>query len=101
MTPTPFDPNQPQDPTYPPKVDTTPCDAFLYHGPGHQSKSRCEVVGPHDVHRTHYSWGQLAEWRDGSYTNKLREQNIDFDPTSYPENMAMTGFFNEPPEFNG
>lgn len=74
------------------------CTAHLYHGPGHQSRSRCEVKGPHDVHMTHYHGGQRATWRDGSYTDKLRAGNISFDPESYPENMGMTGFFDEPPE---
>jgi hypothetical protein len=54
------------------------CSAVLYHGPGHQSKSRCTEVGPHDVHRTIYG-DRLAEW----------------------EGMeGMTGYFDEPPQIN-
>lgn len=76
-----------------------PCEAFLYHGPGHQSKTRCELIGPHDVHRAIYgSMRQEATWRDGEYTDGLREKGIEFDPESYPENMGMTGFFDEPPQ---
>lgn len=54
------------------------CDAFIWHGPGHQSRTRCQVTGPHAVHETVYGAGlQLARWTG-------RE--------------AMTGFFDEPPE---
>lgn len=75
------------------------CSAVLAHGPGHQSTTRCERTGPHEVHRAIYgSARQEATWRDGSYTNQLRKQGIDFNPKSYPENMAMTGFFDEPPQ---
>lgn len=73
------------------------CEAVFYHGPGHQSRARCEVQGPHDVHEAHYRHG-LARWRDGDYTNKLREKGIEFDPKSYPENMGMSGYFDEPSE---
>jgi hypothetical protein len=68
------------------------CTAFLAHGPGHQSRSWCEVEGEHDVHVTHYH-GECASWRNGEYTDRLRAKEIEFDPESYPENMAMTGFF--------
>jgi|GEM_PF-3819173 len=27
-----------------------PCDAVIYHGPGHQSKSHCTRRGPHPQH---------------------------------------------------
>jgi hypothetical protein len=75
------------------------CSAYLSYGPGHQSRTYCEVEGPHDVHRCVYgSFLQDAEWRDGDYTNRLREQGIEFSPVSYPENMGMTGFFDEPPQ---
>lgn len=73
------------------------CDAKLAHGPGHQSTTRCEVEGPHEVHRCTYGGG-VAEWRDGEYTGMLRDKGIDFDPKSYPENLGMTGFFDEPPQ---
>jgi hypothetical protein len=74
------------------------CGAWLGHGPGHQSRTRCRIRGPHEVHEAIYgSDQQLARWRNGSYTNKLREQGIEFDPAAYPEDMAMTGFFDEPP----
>lgn len=55
------------------------CPAVLYHGPGHQSKTRCRrgnVV--HKVHEAVYgSRNQFAEWAG-------------------PE--ATTGYFDEPPE---
>lgn len=77
------------------------CDAFLCHGPGHQSKTDCELPAGHDgKHETHYHGGQRARWTHGAYTAKLREQGVDFSPTSYPEGIGMTGFFDEPPEDN-
>jgi hypothetical protein len=79
---------------------TPPCQAFIWHGPGHQSDTRCHVEGEHEIHEAIYgSERQLARWRDGDYTSKLREQGIEFNPESYPENIAMSGFFDEPPEF--
>lgn len=79
--------------------EATACEAHIWHGPGHQSSTRCRKRGPHDTHEAVYGGDRtLARWRDGSYTDKLREKGIDFDPESYPENMAMTGFFDEPPE---
>jgi hypothetical protein len=77
-----------------------PCDAYLWHGPGHQSRTRCRVKGEHEIHEAEYGGG-VARWKDGSYTDGLRAKGIDFDPESYPENMAMTGYFNEPPEEPG
>lgn len=74
------------------------CSAYLCHGPGHQSKSPCEVQGAHDVHETHYAGGQRARWRTGQYTGKLRAAKIQFNPDSYPEDIGMTGYFDEPPE---
>lgn len=75
------------------------CTARLSHGPGHQSSTPCDVEGEHDVHHCIYgSHSQEATWRTGEYTDKLRAQGIDFSPKSYPEDMGMTGFFDEPPE---
>jgi hypothetical protein len=53
-----------------------PCEAVLHHGPGHQSRARCRLKGPHDVHETVYDGSTVAEWRGES---------------------ATTGFFDEPP----
>lgn len=39
-----------------------PCRAVLHHGPGHQSKAHCDVLGPHDVHEARVM-GQQARWR--------------------------------------
>lgn len=30
--------------------DVTPCAFQVNHGPGHQSKTYCEVEGPHEIH---------------------------------------------------
>ena len=40
------------------------CDAVIYHGPGHQSETKCCLVGPHDIHETRYgSHDHLARWK--------------------------------------
>ncbi|MHA2312802.1 MAG: hypothetical protein ACXADF_15020 [Candidatus Thorarchaeota archaeon] len=55
-----------------------PCEAFIRHGPGHQSKTKCYLTGIHFVHEARYgSHDQLARWTS--------------DETS-------SGFFDEPPE---
>ena len=81
-----------------PEPREEPCTAHIAHGPGHQSKTYCEVRGPHEVHEATYGeCEQRARWRDGGYTDLLRVKGIEFNPESYPENMAMTGFHDEPP----
>jgi hypothetical protein len=58
--------------------DAEPCNAVLYHGPGHQSKTLCQRTGVHKVHECVYgSDEQFAQW----YGVK-----------------ASTGAFDEPPE---
>lgn len=52
------------------------CSALIFHGPGHQSKSHCDISGPHILHHAsgphdEYQW--------------------------YGEN-AFSGFFDESPE---
>lgn len=79
------------------------CPATLYHGNGHQSQTPCRVEGPHEIHEATYwnantGYEQVARWRDGEYTGSLRAKGINFDPESYPENLGMTGFFDEPPQ---
>lgn len=79
------------------------CTAKLYHGNGHQSSTACHVEGPHEIHEANYwhansGYEMVARWRDGEYTGSLRTKGIDFDPESYPENLGMTGFFDEPPQ---
>ena len=40
------------------------CQARIYHGPGHQSTTRCRKAGPHEIHEAVYGSGsQFAEWR--------------------------------------
>lgn len=73
------------------------CTATLHHGPGHQSRTRCEVTGEHEWHRAHYDGGQLAEWQDGSYIEELAASGIPA-PDWVNEGTAMTGFFDEPPK---
>ncbi len=83
-------------------MNTERCIAYVCHGPGHQSKTYCEKRGPHEIHEATYGADQqYALWRDGDYTNQLRAKAIKFNPTSYPENIAMTGFFDEPPQEGG
>lgn len=54
-----------------------PCTAELHHGPGHQSTTRCELTGAHEVHEGHYHGGIRATWRGQT---------------------ATTGYFDEPPQ---
>jgi len=40
------------------------CSAAIWHGPGHQSKTTCQVTGPHKIHEAVYgSMEQTARWR--------------------------------------
>jgi hypothetical protein len=56
------------------------CQARIYHGPGHQSTTRCRKEGPHEIHEAVYgSYRQFAEWR--------------------PLEM-FSGFFDEAPEID-
>lgn len=53
------------------------CPAILWHGPGHQSRARCCLRGPHVIHETVYgSARQFARWEG---------------------DKAFSGVFNEPP----
>jgi hypothetical protein len=67
---------------YPEKLDAALrsqrcCDAVLYHGPGHQSRTTCHRKGEHQIHECRYGrYEQLARW-EGS--------------------EAYTGVFDEPP----
>lgn len=54
------------------------CLAILGHGPGHQSKTYCEVIGPHEVHECSYSGGD-ARWKGPA------------------DKMKFSGYFDEPP----
>lgn len=78
-------------------VTADSCPAVLYHGPGHQSRARCEVQGLHTEHVAHYDGGQRAEWRDGQYLDQLRKREGHTIPEWVTPGTAMTGFFNEPP----
>lgn len=54
------------------------CQAAIWHGPGHQSKTNCQVTGKHTIHEAVYgSAEQTARWRG---------------------NKVFSGFFDEPPE---
>ena len=53
------------------------CSAIICHGPGHQSKTHCCKIGPHQYHETYYgSYDQFARW--------LGEK-------------VFSGFFDDPP----
>ncbi len=56
----------------------TECQAVIHHGPGHQSSTKCQVSGPHQVHEARYgSFDQLARWEG---------------------DKIFSGAFDEPPE---
>lgn len=58
-------------------VEFKQCDAVIFHGPGHQSRTKCRLVGPHDIHEARYgAHDQLARWKDDE---------------------VSSGFFDEPP----
>jgi hypothetical protein len=38
-----------------------PCEAVIWHGPGHQSKTTCALRGPHRDHYAHIK-GEEIEW---------------------------------------
>ena len=48
------------------------CDAVIWHGPGHQSRTRCRLTGEHEIHEAIYGeFSQYATWRsqpDGGST---------------------------------
>lgn len=63
-------------PLRPYEVDNPDCDAQLFHGPGHQSRTTCTVKGPHTIHHVVYGeFEQDATWKGGD---------------------AFTGVFDEP-----
>lgn len=55
---------------------TSECPSLLHHGPGHQSKTHCELTGEHEQHRAEVM-------REVMYWSGLN---------------ASTGFFDESPE---
>lgn len=41
------------------------CNAIICHGPGHQSRTFCQVKGKHKIHRAIYgSYNQEAKWKE-------------------------------------
>ena len=53
--------------------DGTPCDAVLWHGPGHQSSTHCQSKGSHEVHKAAYGT-DYATWRGNeAYTSPFDE----------------------------
>ena len=60
--------------------DDTKCAAVLWHGPGHQSKSICYIVGLHTTHRVKY-------WPQGAYKVEASWEGAE----------AYSGYFDEPP----
>jgi len=57
------------------------CKSTLYHGPGHQSRTTCELWGEHDVHEARFGeFDQFASWRG---------------------NEAVSGVFDEAPTVDG
>ncbi len=59
------------------KVKPKPCSAAIWHGPGHQSETKCQVTGKHTVHEAVYgSMKETARWCG---------------------KKVFSGFFDEPP----
>jgi hypothetical protein len=62
------------------EVELPKCEATFFHGPGHQSRRKCRLRGPHTVHEVRYGhYNQLARWTGDT---------------------AFSGAFDEPPEFD-
>lgn len=56
------------------------CNATIWHGPGHQSKTYCQKRGSHKIHFAVYGcYEQEANWKG---------------------NKRYTGYFDEPPSLN-
>lgn len=48
------------------------CIARLAHGPGHQSSTYCDVIGPHKEHSCRYGrYDQNAYWKGSVYKLKF------------------------------
>lgn len=82
-------------------VESEPCPGRFYHGPGHQSSTRCELEKDHEgSHRCIYgSHCSEALWNTGDYTGRMRKSGIEFSAESYPEDIGMSGYHDEPPQF--
>src|SRR5256885_3979689 len=53
------------------------CHAKIFHGPGHQSTTNCELKGEHDVHEAHVQGVRLL-WRgDEGITGFFDESPLD------------------------
>ena len=53
------------------------CEAYVMHGPGHQSRTKCEIKGPHQYHFAHDPMSPGWEWEtkvaSADYDGSLRE----------------------------
>ena len=59
------------------EFEAVPCEAKIWHGPGHQSSTTCRLRGPHDIHEAIYGeFNQVGYWTT---------------------NEVYTGVFDEPP----
>ena len=59
------------------------CCAILGHGPGHQSKTYCQVIGKHKTHECIYgNYDQVATWRGP--VNKIKFTSYFDEPPNYP-----------------
>ncbi len=57
------------------------CDASIWHGPGHQSRTHCELKEKHEIHEARYGgYNQMARWKGKE---------------------VYSGYFDEPPEIEG
>ena len=60
-----------------------PCDAIIWHGPGHMSSTRCELTDKHNIHYASYGrYGQDAYW-----TGKETYSGFSDEPPKLPEGM--------------
>jgi len=51
------------------------CKATLFHGPGHQSRTRCRLEGEHEIHEACYgSYREIMLWRGDEATTTSMDE---------------------------
>lgn len=66
-----------------PPVAQHKCEAEIWHGPGHQTRSKCEVLGVHNQHS--YSFQQLYWSTKSAYSGHFDQSPEDQGEPRYPK----------------
>ena len=60
-----FDREIKREPKSNPDMGGARCTSFIHHGAGHQSKTRCELTGPHEIHQATFGeFNKFQKWDD-------------------------------------